>query len=241
MERLFDRSTSPLYTQVADVLRQRIVKDVWPVGERIPTLPDLASEFAVAMITVRQAVQLLKSEGLLAPEQGRGTFVRAKPPQHPRMQIATSLEKLAELYRADAPRLIPLAEGTRMPKLDPGEGTPAAKYRFIRRIHERERQFNSVISAYLDERVFRLAPRRFRKEVIVSVLVDLPGVRIASARQTLTIGTADAEAARALNISVNAPVAEVRRVFRGVDGTVMFVGELTYRGDFIRLDMDLLA
>lgn len=241
MERLFDRSASPLYTQVADVLRQRIVKDVWPVGGRIPTLPALASEFAVAMITVRQAIQLLKAEGLLVPEQGRGTFVRAKPPQHPRMQIATSLERLAGLYRANAPRLITLAEGVRTPKLEAEDGAPAARYRFIRRIHERERQFNSVISAYLDERVFRLAPRRFRKEVIVSVLVDLPGVRIASARQTLTIGAADAEAARALNISVNAPVAEVRRVFRGTDGTVLFVGELTYRGDFIRLDMDLLG
>lgn len=241
MERLFDLSTSPLYTQVADVLRQRIVKGVWPVGGRIPTLPALAAEFAVASITVRQAIQLLKNEGLLSPEQGRGTFVRARPPQHPRMQIATSLTKLAELYRADAPRLIALAEGIRTPRLEPDEGTPAPKYRFIRRIHERERQFNSVISAYLDERVFRLAPRRFRKEVIISVLVDLPGVKIASARQTLTIGTAGAETAQALNISVNAPVAEIRRVFRATDGTVIFVGELAYRGDFIRLDMDLLA
>ncbi len=241
MERLFELSSSPLYTQVADVLRQRIVKDVWPVGARIPTLPALAAEFAVASITVRQAIQLLKNEGLLSPEQGRGTFVRAKPAQHPRMQIATSLRKLAELYRANAPRLIPLEEGIRAPGIEPGEGTPAPKYRYIRRVHERERQPNSVISAYLDERVFRLAPQRFRKEVIVSVLVDLPGVRIGSARQTLTVGAAGAETARALNISVNAPVAEIRRVFRASDGTVIFVGELAYRGDFIRLDMDLLA
>jgi GntR family transcriptional regulator len=241
MERLFELSTSPLYTQVADVLRQRIAKDVWPVGGRIPTLPALAAEFAVASITVRQAIQLLKSEGLLSPEQGRGTFVRAKPAQHPRMQIATSLMKLVELYRADAPRLIPLDEGIRAPRIERDEGTPAPKYRFLRRIHERERQYNSVISAYLDERVFRLAPKRFRREVVISVLIDLPGVRIASARQTLTIGTAGAETAHALNISVNAPVAEIRRVFRAADGTVIFVGELAYRGDFIRLDMDLLA
>lgn len=241
MERLFELSTSPLYTQVADVLRQRIVKDVWPVGGRIPTLPSLAAEFAVASITVRQAIQLLKSEGLLSPEQGRGTFVRAKPAQHPRMQIATSLVKLAELYRADAPRLIPLDEGILTPRIERDEGTPAPKYRFLRRIHERGGQYNSVISAYLDERVFRLAPKRFRREVIISVLIDLPGVRIATARQTLTIGTAGAETARALNISVNAPVAEIRRVFRATDGTVIFVGELAYRGDFIRLDMDLLA
>jgi GntR family transcriptional regulator len=241
MARFFENSPSPLYTQVADVMRERIVKDAWSVGARIPTLPELAKEFAVASITVRQAIQILKVEGLLSPEQGRGTFVRAKPPQHPRMKIESSLRKLADLYRRSAPRLIPLSEGSAVPRLEPGDGVLAPRYRFLRRIHASERQYNSVISAYLDERVFRLAPKRFRNEVIIPVLLDLPRVRIASARQTMTIGTAGADTALALNISVNAPVAELRRVFCAPDGTVIYLGELAYRGDFIRLDMDLLA
>jgi len=66
-------------------------------------------------------------------------------------------------------------------------------------------------------------------------------LKIASARQSLTIGTAGAETAQALNISVTAPVAEVRRVFCAPDGTVLYVGDVSYRRDFIRLDMDLLA
>ncbi|MGE0873926.1 MAG: GntR family transcriptional regulator [Burkholderiales bacterium] len=241
MPRLFDQSASPLYTQLADVMRERIVKEIWPVGERIPTLPALSQEFDVASITVRQAIQLLKNEGLLSPEQGRGTFVRAKPPVHPRMQIQTSLKRLADLYRTLAPRLVPLAEGTAVPRLDPDDGKLAPKYHFLRRIHASEQQFNSVISVYLDERVFRLAPKRFRSETVIPVLMDLPQVKIASARQSLTIGTAGAETAQALNISVTAPVAEVRRVFCAPDGTVLYVGDLSYRGDFIRLDMNLLA
>ncbi|MGH8707735.1 MAG: hypothetical protein ACREVD_06715 [Burkholderiales bacterium] len=40
---------------------------------------------------------------------------------------------------------------------------------------------------------------------------------------------------------IGAPVAEIRRVFCGPDGTVIYLGELAYRGDFIRLDIDLLA
>ena len=36
-----------------------------------------------------------------------------------------------------------------------------------------------------------------------------------------------------------APVGEVRRVFNGPDGTVIYLAEVIYRGDFIRLDMDL--
>lgn len=241
MPAYFQHSTSPLYAQVADAMRERIVKGVWPIGAQIPTLPALAQEFDVALITVRQAVQLLKKEQLLVPEQGRGTFVRNKPETHPKMRMETSLHGLADLYRKLAPRVLPLEEGHATPPLDPEDGTPAPAYRFLRRVHASDRQATSVIAAYLDERVFKLAPSRFRKELIIPVLMDLKQVKIGSARQVLTVGAAGAAAATALNIAVSAPVAEVRRVFCAPDGTVIYLGELTYRGDFIRMDVDLLA
>ncbi len=240
MPKYFDHSASPFYAQMADAMRERIVKEIWPIGTQIPTLPTLAGEFAVGLITVRQAVHLLKTEGLLEPRQGQGTFVLRKPETHPRMRVESSLSTLAELYRKQAPRLIPLSESMAMPRLNADDGIPAPKYRLLRRIHASERQFTSVISAYLDERVFKLASRRFRSEIVIPVLMDLKAVKIGSARQILTISTAGADAAAALNISVSAPVAEVRRVICAPDGTVIYLGELTYRGDYIRVEMDLL-
>lgn len=241
MPKYFEHSASPLYAQVADAMRQRIVKGIWPIDAQIPTLPALAQDFGVGLITVRQAVQLLKSEALLAPRQGQGTFVSSKPETHPRMQVETSLRGLAELYRKQAPRLIPIDEGYSVPAIEPEDGIAAPKYRFLRRVHASERQFTSVISAYIDERIFSLAPKRFRKETVIPVLMDLKEVKIGSARQILTISTAGEDAANALNIAVSAPVAEVRRVICAPDGTVIYLGELTYRGDYIRVDMDLLA
>ena len=96
-----------------------------------------------------------------------------------------------------------------------------------------------MISIYLDEKVFRLSPKRFRNETVIPILHDLRDPTIASARQTLTIGTADLEVAKLLHVPLNSPVAEVRRVFTATDGTVIYLGEVTYRGDFIRIDMDL--
>jgi GntR family transcriptional regulator len=40
-------------------------------------------------------------------------------------------------------------------------------------------------------------------------------------------------------VPLNSPVAEVRRVFTSRDRTVIYLGEVTYRGDFVRLEMDL--
>jgi GntR family transcriptional regulator len=241
MHGYFKHSASPLYAQLADALRERIVKGTWPIGTQIPTLPALAQEFGVGLITVRQAVQLLKNEQLVVPEQGRGTFVRHKPQTHPKMRVESSLQGLADLYRKLAPRVLPLDEGTAMPRLEADDGLPAPAYRYLRRVHSSERQVTSVISAYIDERIFKLAPKRFRKELIIPVLMDLEKVKIGSARQILTIGTAGVEAATVLNVAASAPVAEVRRVFCDPEGTVIYLGELTYRGDFIRVDMDLLG
>ena len=52
-------------------------------------------------------------------------------------------------------------------------------------------------------------------------------------------GTADVEVAAHLGVPVNFPVAEVRRVCRAPDGTVLYLGEITYRGDFIHFEMAL--
>jgi GntR family transcriptional regulator len=241
MRRIFKYSTSPLYTQVADAMRARIVKGVWSIGMKIPALPDIAQEFDVAMVTIRQAIQLLKEEGLLEPEQGRGTFVKGKPQTHPKMQVVTSLKALANLYRELSPRLIPISESIEMPMIDADEGVLAPSYKLLQRIHANELQRTSVISAYIDERVFKLAPKRFLNELIIPVIMDLKSVKIASAKQILTISTAGADTANALNISVSAPVAEVRRIFCAPDGTIIYLGKISYRGDFIRVDMDLLA
>ncbi|HEX2390411.1 MAG TPA: UTRA domain-containing protein, partial [Casimicrobiaceae bacterium] len=57
--------------------------------------------------------------------------------------------------------------------------------------------------------------------------------------QTLEIGTADVTVARLLGVPVSAPVAEVRRVCQDRHGVVVYLGEVTYRGDYIHLEMDL--
>ena len=139
----------------------------------------------------------------------------------------------------DTPNLTLIEEAAASPTLSETDGKAAARYRFMRRVHSRDGEAYCVISIYLDERVFRMAPRRFRRETVVPVLLDLPRVAIGRAWQTLEIGTADVTVARHLHIAVNAPVAEVRRVCQDRQGTVIYLGEVTYRGDYIHLEMDL--
>ena len=132
-----------------------------------------------------------------------------------------------------------LAESVAMPQLTAKDGTPAPEYRFLRRLHQRDGVPYCVISIYLDNRIFNRAPQRFRNEIVISVLRTMRSVTVARARQTLTINAADVEVASHLQIPVNSPTAEVRRVFNDPAGTIIYLAEVTYRGDFIRLEMNL--
>ncbi|MEU4531297.1 GntR family transcriptional regulator [Micromonospora ureilytica] len=64
------------YRLVADELRRRIEAGVIPAGSLLPSESTLMAEFSVARGTVREALALLRAEGLALTEVGRGTYAR---------------------------------------------------------------------------------------------------------------------------------------------------------------------
>ncbi|MFX5476463.1 GntR family transcriptional regulator, partial [Acinetobacter baumannii] len=66
------------YIQLATLFRRRIDSGQWPVGQQIPTVDELAEESGVARSTIRQAVGLLESDGLVSRFRAKGTFVNAR-------------------------------------------------------------------------------------------------------------------------------------------------------------------
>lgn len=236
---IFGSTPIPRYVQLADLFRQRVAKGLWPPGSMLPSIEQLMNEFDVARVTVRQAVALLAEEGLVSPQRGRGTFVTGKAGAGRKLRVETTLGDLVTMYRGDRPEHATLAEGIAQPLLTEKDGIAAPKYFHLRRVHSRDGERYCVISIYIDHRVFRRAPARFRRELALPVLTSLPGLKIASARQTLTISTADVETAHLIGIAVNAPMAEVRRVLCDAADTVIYLAEVSYRGDYIHLEMDL--
>lgn len=65
----------PLYHQVVDEIRRRVQSGQWAPGQRVPSERQFAEDLAVSRITVRHAMRLAVTEGLLKQQRGVGTFV----------------------------------------------------------------------------------------------------------------------------------------------------------------------
>lgn len=72
-------ATSPLYIQIADELRRSLEEAVYQIGEQLPTEAELSAQFGVNRHTLRRAIDVLRQEGLVRVDRGRGMFVAAAP------------------------------------------------------------------------------------------------------------------------------------------------------------------
>ncbi|WP_328614473.1 FadR family transcriptional regulator [Amycolatopsis sp. NBC_00355] len=66
-----------LVDQVIEQLRTAVTQGEWPIGERIPTEPELGEQLGVGRNTIREAVRALAHTGIFEVRQGDGTYVRA--------------------------------------------------------------------------------------------------------------------------------------------------------------------
>lgn len=90
------RTEEPGYVRIARELRDRITAgaDGYRPGDQLPTLHALAATYDVSEPTIRQALGLLRAEGLIETRARAGTLVRDRPPVH-RLQ--------ADRYRRTGP------------------------------------------------------------------------------------------------------------------------------------------
>lgn len=72
---------SPVYIQIHNQIKKDIEGGKWRVGERIPSERELAVDFSVSRMTLRQAIQTLVDEGILERRVGAGTYVASQKVQ----------------------------------------------------------------------------------------------------------------------------------------------------------------
>lgn len=81
---MLDRnSDTPLYMQLAGLIRADIAQGALQPGDKLPSESEFVERYGIGRLTVREALALLVNEGLLTKMHGKGTFVRAAQPSQP--------------------------------------------------------------------------------------------------------------------------------------------------------------
>ncbi len=86
-------SPGKLYRQVESLIRQTVEHEGLKPGDRLPTETEMCRQYRVSRSTLRHALGLLETEGLITRTRGRGTFLRDPKAPNSRslpMQAASS-------------------------------------------------------------------------------------------------------------------------------------------------------
>ena len=79
---LYPGTGKPLFSQLKDVLIQKIRQGDYKEGSKLPSERAISEQYQVSRVTVRLALEVLVSDGLIIKKQGKGNFVAYKKIEH---------------------------------------------------------------------------------------------------------------------------------------------------------------
>jgi DNA-binding GntR family transcriptional regulator len=105
-------SFEPVYQQLARILRDQILAGELEAGARIGSEGRLAQQFGTGRDSVRDAMQMLRREGLVITRKGRGSFVREPAARVAVLHVGGGTRVAARVPTEDERRDLGIPEGT---------------------------------------------------------------------------------------------------------------------------------
>jgi GntR family transcriptional regulator len=202
-----------LHRQLFVILRDQIIRGVYPPGAMIPNEEALCTQFQVSRITVRRAVADLESIGLLQKRHGRGTFVGSSlPPSRPSATLGfidalrkTATETEVEVVKVE--RAEPPADIARQLDL-----VPPAKAMHAVRLRSYKSTPVMVTEAWIPLELGRtITAKELKKKALYEILIE-QGVRFGRVVQEITAVAANPFYAKVLQTELSAPLLKLTRL-----------------------------
>ncbi len=237
-ERSIKRFTTavPLYIQIAETLLDQIESGELAPGDRLPPERELSELFGVNRMTVRQALHMLETQGLILRRQGSGTYV-AEP----------KIERKAD-------RMFPFTQSMQQRGYVPGAKVVLLEQRPVEASVAKHLQLPISAPVYYIHRLrfinrepvmlerFTVPADRFPEfeahdletRSLYEIMETEYGVVVDRAWQSLEAVSATEYEAKWLQVEVGAPLMLERRLSFDRDGRPIEYGKDLYRGDRFR-------
>lgn len=244
-------SGMPAFRQVAADLREKITAGQYAPGEQLPSERDLVDSYGVSRPTIREAVNLLRSEGLVTAEHGRGVFVR--PPASIQRVARTRLSREARernrgAFLADAAAggftpstsvkiRFEQADTRTATHLAVDEGTEVT-------VRDRVMRADGLVVQLAVSRLPRTLTRDTAIEQVDSgpggayARLEEAGHRIGSFAEHVGARMPTPDEASLMQLAVGVPVITVTRVAFGEDGTPLEMNDMVLAADRYELSYE---
>lgn len=221
----------PAYVKIRDQIKRDIDEQVWKVGERLPSERDLAEEFEVSRMTLRQAVSLLVDEGVLERRVGSGTFVASTRVQE-KMRGTTSFTEIIK-SQGKEPSSQLISYRRTIPNEQEVEKLGIKKTDNIIRM-ERVRYADRIPVVYEVASVPEKFIKNFKKEEVTSHFfqtLEEHGYKIGKSHQTIYARLAKEKIAQYLEIPKGHAILGLTQVSYLDDGTAFEYVKSQYVGE----------
>jgi GntR family transcriptional regulator len=242
-ESLSNRFTTPvpLYIQIAESLLDRIESGQLAPGDRLPSERELSQMLGVNRMTLRRALQLVATQGLLVRRQGDGTYV-AEP------KVERQAAQLVPFTRGMARRGLQPGAQVISQELRPVEAAVAgdlglvvgAPVYYIRRLRFLNQEPVMLERLTLPaERFPEMERFDLSRRSIYEILEKEYGAVVVRARQSLEPVAATEYEAELLEVDQGSPMMLERRLAFDENDQPVEYGRDLYRGDRFRFVTEL--
>jgi GntR family transcriptional regulator len=225
------------YLDLADALRARLVaRDLGP-GGALAGEHELAREYGTSRVTVRRALDLLRSEGLVTSRRGSGWFAAVDPVRQPLGRV-TTVEAAVEAAGARPGRRV-LAFGF-VPAPLPVANAFARNDEVLRveRVNLADDEPFALVTVWVRGDLGADVSRADVERAPFNDLLPMRGVELGTAHQTITAEIANTETAALLACAPGDPLLLVRRITHNLVGEAVLYSEHRYPAERTQFEIE---
>lgn len=224
---------APLYAQIKEILRARILDGSYQPHQQMPSEADMMAAFGVSRITVRQALNDLQNEGLIFRIHGKGTFVSKPKAFQDLGRLQGFGEAMRQMGYETFARVLSIRTVT--PPLQVTEKLQLpkrAKVTELQRVRFLNREPISLDVTWVPTAIGRrLAKEDLAARDVFVILENDYGITLGQAELQIGSTLADEALAPQLQVEEGSPVLFIERTTHTADGTPIDYEHLYYRGD----------